>query len=159
MSKTIGYSIWLMPTEDIYNRLNSFISQLSKKYNTPNFEPHVTLIGEVLGSEEEILSKTSQLASVVRPYKIELGKIEYFNAYFRCLFLRAKQTVEVMNANLKARKLFGRQNELKYMPHLSLMYGNFSSQTKERIIAEIGREMSTVSIYFLQEVYQKIGIE
>jgi hypothetical protein len=50
-----------------------------------------------------------------------------------------------MEANLKARKIFNRQQDPKYMPHLSLMYGNFSPIIfspiiKEEIIDSMGRE-------------------
>jgi 2'-5' RNA ligase len=141
MSKTKGYSLWLMPIGEVYNKLNNLISELSRKYNTPHFEPHVTLIGEVLGSEEEIVLKTAQLTSVVRPYRIELGRVEYLNEYFRCLFLRVRETHEVMRANQISRKIFGRETDPKYMPHLSLMYGDFAPQIKEEIIAKIGKEI------------------
>lgn len=30
----------------------------------------------------------------------------------------------------------------KYIPHLSLMYGNFPSELKEKIIAEIGKDFN-----------------
>ena len=142
MTRAKGYSIWLMPTGDVYNKLNTLISQLSKKYNAPYFEPHITLIGEVLGSEDEVISKTTRLASVVHPYRIELVQVGYLNKYFRCLFLRAKETGEVMRANQEARKIFNRETDPKYMPHLSLMYGDFPPKTKEEIIAGIGREIS-----------------
>jgi len=52
MSKAKGYSLWLMPTEEVYDGLNTIISQLSRKYSTQYFKPHVTLIGEILGSED-----------------------------------------------------------------------------------------------------------
>lgn len=142
MLKAKGYSLWLMPTGEVYDRLNTLISQLSRKYNTPDFEPHVTLIGEVLGSADEIVSKTAQFATVVQSYRIGVGRVEYLNEYFRCLFLRAKETDEVMRANQEAREIFSQETDPRYMPHLSLMYGDFPPQTKEEIIAEIGKEIS-----------------
>jgi 2'-5' RNA ligase len=142
MSKAKSYSLWLMPTGEVYDRLNTLISQLSREYYTPYFKPHVTLIGEVLDSENEVISNIAHLTSVIHPYRIELGRVQYRNEYFRCLFLKAKETDEVMRANQEARKIFSRQSDLKYMPHLSLMYGDFTTQTKEEIIADIGREIS-----------------
>ncbi len=140
MSKTKRYSLWLMPSGEVYDRLKHLTSRLSSQYSAPDFEPHVTLIGKVLGSEEEIISKTALLASAVQPYRIELGRVEYLDEYFRCLFIRVRDTDEVMKADLEARKIFGRQNDPKYMPHLSLMYGNCPPETKKQIIVEIGEE-------------------
>jgi 2'-5' RNA ligase len=141
MLKTNVYSIWLIPTGEVYNRLNTLISKLSKNYNTPYFEPHVTLISKVLGSDNEIIQRTSQLSSLVRKYRIELNRVEYLDEYFRCLFLRLRETNEVMGANREAREIFGRKTDPKYMPHLSLMYGDFPPDKKREIIAEIGNEI------------------
>lgn len=47
MSETKGYSLWLMPYRKVYYKLKELISQLSKSHSSPDFEPHVTLIGEV----------------------------------------------------------------------------------------------------------------
>lgn len=142
MPEAKGYSLWLMPAGDVYDRLKGLISRLSRRYSTPDFEPHVTLLSEIPGPEDEIVSKTARLASVIGPYKIELSRVEYLNEYFRCLFLRAKETDEVMRANREARRIFGRETDPEYMPHLSLMYGDFPPRTKEKIIEEIGKEIS-----------------
>jgi 2'-5' RNA ligase len=140
MAGVKGYSLWLMPKDDVSNYLYNLIFQLSKKYSKPNFEPHITLIGELAGSEKDIISKTSQLAAVVKPYKVMLTKVEYLDEYFRCLFIKVKETDDVMNANSIARKIFNRNQDPKYEPHLSLMYGKLSIKTKEKIIGEIGNE-------------------
>jgi 2'-5' RNA ligase len=140
-AKGTGYSIWLIPENGVYRKLSDLISQLSREHNTPSFDPHVTLIGGVLGSEQEVVSKTDRLASIIKPYKVGARNVEYLNEYFKCLFLRVKETDEVVRANSEARKVFGKQSDLKYMPHLSLMYGNLSPQAKEQIIAKIGREI------------------
>lgn len=136
------YSIWLMPSGDVYRRLSGIISRLSEGYSAPYFEPHVTLLGGLAGREEEILSKASQLAARISPYEIRLNKVDFLDEYFRCLFIRAKADEPVLSANLSARNAFNRQHDPTYMPHLSLMYGNFSPEIKEEIIAEIGDEFN-----------------
>ena len=40
------YSIWLMPHGKCANSVSKIINNIGKKYNTPIFEPHVTLIGD-----------------------------------------------------------------------------------------------------------------
>ena len=40
------YSIWLMPHGKCANSVSRIINDISKKYNTPIFKPHVTLIGD-----------------------------------------------------------------------------------------------------------------
>jgi len=140
MPKAEGYSIWLIPEEEVYQKLAEIISQLSKKYSTPNFEPHVTLIGNLLGAGEEIISKTSKLASQLKPFKIKLKRAGYFDEYFRCLFIRAEKTNEIIEVNKIAREIFNLKSDSEYMPHLSLMYGDISAKIKEGILVDLGRE-------------------
>ncbi len=140
--RTKGYSLWLIPAGEVYQKLAKTISQLSRQYSAPNFEPHITLLGQLARPEEEVLSKTSQLATLLRPLEIKLTRVDYLDQYFRCLFIRVEETKEVVKANLKAREVFSRQNDPQYTPHLSLMYGHFTPKIKEKIIAEIGREFN-----------------
>lgn len=141
MPEAKGYSIWLMPSGKAYDVLCKIILRLSRKYNTPYFEPHVTLIGEISGSENEVVSKTANLASFLQPFKIEFRRVGYTNEYFRCLFLMAAVTDVIMKANHAARKAFGVETSKEYMPHLSLIYGNLLPAAKKEIIADIGEEM------------------
>lgn len=134
-----------MPVGDVYSDLARLIFQLSERYSAPNFEPHVTLLNQVVGSEEEILSKAAKLATIITPYEVQLAQVGYLDEYFRCIFLKVKQTDDVMNANARARKEF--QGYIKssgsakeYIPHLSLLYGNFPSRIKEEITTEIGQK-------------------
>ena len=46
-----------------------------------------------------------------------------------------------MRANKVARNTF-KMEDTEYMPHLSLMYGNVSTDKKKKIISEINREFN-----------------
>lgn len=59
--KAKGYSLWLMPTGEAYGKFSNLIKRLAKEYNAPVFEPHVTLIGDLMGSENGVLKKVEQL--------------------------------------------------------------------------------------------------
>jgi len=109
MSKAQGYSLWLIPTGETYDRLNNIIVSLSKRYKTQYFEPHVTLVGGILGSEDDVISKTSQLTALLHPHMIELSRIDFLNEYFRCLFVKARETAYVMSANQLARGVYGQE--------------------------------------------------
>ena len=138
MARAKGFSLWLMPSGDLCEALAHTILRLSRIYQTPAFEPHVTLLGELTEPEAEVLSKTQHLASLIRPCEIRLSRADYLSDYFRCLFLRVEETKPVMEANLKARKVFNRYRDPKYMPHLSLMYGSLGPGVKETIVPRVG---------------------
>jgi len=141
------YSLWLIPSGDAYKQLTNLISQLSERFSSPRFEPHVTLLNKILEPEEKIIDKTIQLANAIRSYDIKLTTVDYLENYFKCLFIRVEKTEEVLGANLRAREIFdqyyvGQNQNEEYMPHLSLMYGNFPPQTKEEIIGETKRDFN-----------------
>jgi 2'-5' RNA ligase len=142
MKGAIGYSIWLMPSADAYSRLLGLITQLSKDYGGPVFDPHVTLIGGVLGSNEEIVSKTLRLASLLEPFTIELENLDYSDEFFTCLFIRVKQSEKMIGAYSRAQDVFRLPRDPQWMPHLSILYGDFSSGMKAKIIQRIGSEFA-----------------
>jgi len=134
------YSIWILPPEAVFDKLDYVITQISKQYSTPYFEPHVTLLGNFTLPEEEMLSKTHQLTNFLKPFTLKLTTIDYLNEYFKSLFIRVEETEKLMEAHQEARTLFNRAHDPKFFPHLSLLYGNFSRETKENIISEIGKD-------------------
>ena len=96
------------------------------------------MAGEINLSERVAINKTSELAAKVRPLKIELSAVAHLDEYFRCIFIKARRTQNLLNAHSIARVAFGTENGEKYMPHLSLIYGDLNRQTKENIIKNIG---------------------
>jgi len=154
-----------MPTGKAYNRFSEIISRLSEEYNSPNFEPHVTLIGAIAGTEDDLSAKTTQLTSLIKPFGIKLAKVDYFDEYHKALFIKAEETTELIKANETAKEVFNLSPDSEYMPHLSLLYGDFSSETKEKIITNLGREFNidfeikSVCLYFTtgkEETWHKI---
>ena len=138
-----GHSLWLMPTGEAYDKLSGLIKRLVEEYNAPFFEPHVTLLGEAMQSEEDVLRRSEQLASGQKPFPIVLNTVDYQDFYFRALFVRAERTDPLQALNDRAKEVFEMQDIPDYMPHLSLMYGNFPQAVKECIIKAIGRDQAT----------------
>jgi 2'-5' RNA ligase len=141
MPRADVYSLWIMPEDDVYSRLSSTIRQLSKPYGTPEFEPHVTVIGTLTGDQHTLIEKIDQLAATMQPFDTKLRDIDYLNEYFRCLFIRIEQSAAVMGANTKARTILDQSRSADYMPHLSLMYGDIDAVVKKAIIQTIGKDL------------------
>ncbi len=142
MEKTIKqeYSLWLMPDGPAQQAMADIIRKLSAEYSAPLFPPHITLLGELTLPEEELIDGARRVASLLRPYPVQFGQVEYLDLYFRALFVHIKETSPVMRAGAVARQVFGRENGT-YLPHLSLLYGNFTPEVKESIIGKIGKSL------------------
>lgn len=123
---------------DLYKRLKILILDLSQRFNTAAFEPHVTLLPGVEISEEEVISKTGELAGKINPYRITLDLVDYTDFFFQSFVIRALATNEVLEANKLAREVFGRHKDTLYVPHLSVMYvRDLDNQTKKHLTVEI----------------------
>ena len=136
------YSLWLMPTEAIYQEFSRLISQLAKENSSIEFQPHITLIGNVEAREEEMIMKTREVASLIHPYPVKLLDIGYTNYYYRALYLNVQPSSEVLTAYQVAREIFPDASNTSYMPHLSLLYGDFPIVVKEQIIRKIGNNFT-----------------
>lgn len=62
-----------------------------------------------------------------QPYKLDFEQVSYGDKYFQCVYVLIKPTEEVVEAARAARKAFGLDENARYMPHLSLLYGKVDS--------------------------------
>jgi 2'-5' RNA ligase len=132
------YSLWLMPSGGTYKFLKNVMDRLSESYKSKIITPHTTLLGSLEFTETELLEKTKDLASTTQSFIIRLTNIGYSKNFYRALFVYVSQTQEILNAHKKAKKLFG-IDQVDFMPHLSLFYGEgYSIKEKELMIRQIG---------------------
>ena len=171
MPKTTGYSLWLMPERNTktYSFLDQLIRNLAARYQTPIFNSHITLLGGINDNEQNVREKTQLLAEKLTPYEIQLDEIGTNKTYFQILFYKIKPTHSALNANDIARKVFGINKE-KYFPHLSLAYGDLTSEqvfvlkqivTQYNQISEICFEIKTIELWRTEgavEKWRKIAI-
>ncbi|MDX1585312.1 MAG: 2'-5' RNA ligase family protein [Balneolaceae bacterium] len=140
MASSEKYSLWLRPFGDIAFSIQQRINKLSDKYDTPSFEPHVTLLSGLRHGETELIQLTDTLAGALSPFDLLLTKAGYRDKFYQSLFVHIKKSAKLMNAYNTALQLFGYEEEEEYIPHLSLMYGDISREEKERILSVMGRE-------------------
>jgi 2'-5' RNA ligase len=147
-----GYSLWLQPEGEQYEKLRNLIENISKSESSPAFEPHVTLLGELSGDLDDILEKTKKLATEHSPFKIKLTILDSMtprealiftsdkSRYFRCLFIRVERSEELVKINSDTAHAFGIEQRGPFVPHLSVMYGSLDQISKRRIISAVGSE-------------------
>ena len=130
------YHFWLKPSGKADEILRKTIDDLSKAYQGPLFDPHITLLSFLTGTEEEISFRSEQLGISLQPFEIQLMEPGYGDQYFQCVFLKVQKSPELMNAHELARKQFVNDTR-PYMPHLSLLYGHYSAEQKDKITSTL----------------------
>jgi len=130
------YSLWLIPKGDAFAHYGLVISDFSRRFQTPSFEPHITLIGDLNGKKQDMQSRTAKLATGLRPLRLETKGFGLEDYYVRSLYLRIAPSDELIRARELATKIFGK-TEIPYMPHLSLLYSDLSRDEKQKLIPTI----------------------
>lgn len=137
-----GYSLWLQPESQVFERFANIIRDLAGQHGGPIFEPHVTLLGEVAAPdqpEKDVVEKTKAIVEGRKLVSVYLTEIDFQDYYFRTLYVLADRSPELLGLYDRALEVFGREFS-PYMPHLSLMYGDYTVELKKQIISEIGRQ-------------------
>ena len=141
MTGPAQYSIWFVPPTPERDSLSNLIERLSREHSTPSFRPHVTVLGDLASPEQDTLSKTAELATLLTPFTIRLGRVSYSDHFFRSLYVEIEQSDELARAHREAARLLGIAADDGYMPHLSLMYGQVPVAEKRGIVASIAADL------------------
>lgn len=133
------YSLWIVPKGEPGQRLQELIDALAAEQDAPVFVPHLTLVADIRaesGGLAAMQQKVGKLARQIKPFSITLHGYGYLEEEFRCLFLLA-QSIGLAGAYRMAAQVFPQvdSEHFKKMPHASVLYGNYSEQTKQQIIA------------------------
>ena len=139
---TPTYHLWLKPSGAAYDVLAGTIQRLARELQVPAFEPHVTLLAYLDGSEQEHRLRTAGLAERLAPSECVLSKAAYLDEHFRCLFMVVDPTPTIMSWHAIAAQAFGKGAEA-YMPHVSLVYGLFPESRKLEIIGALPAAVRT----------------
>lgn len=141
------FSLWLVPDGKTRENLTRTIKQLAATHNAPSFDPHITLVGAVQESENEILDKTRRLAVSLAPLEITLGEVEYTEQFYRSIYSRVKLTSYLKNAHKTAADFFPKLLQEDFMPHLSLLYSTeVSKEEKQAIKPDLESEIKGIFV-------------
>jgi 2'-5' RNA ligase len=133
-----GISIWLSPLEEEAGPLRELIRDLARELGTPAFEPHVTLLPGLPGSQETIAKTAGQLLTTdLEAMRVTLGPAQTGPPPFRCLYLPIALTFRLVHAHAVLRQAFAVGDERPFEPHLSLVYGHLGEEQGRRLAGEI----------------------
>ena len=130
------HSLWIVPTGKALDTFVKINKELSQKYDAPIFEPHMTLIGNLEINQEECLQKSGILASLIKPFSIRFKIAKCLDKYYRCVFAKADESAQLINAAKLAKQIFYDNGE-EFIPHISLLYGDYSMDLRKTIVKSL----------------------
>jgi 2'-5' RNA ligase len=133
-----SYSLWMVPKGPLLQRLHKEIIHLAstsglKDNGAPSsFVPHVTLLGGIQRTEQEVLDISKRLAQHTSPFKITLDRVSIGNHFHQCIYILCERSGSLLAAGAAARSAFGLDPTDNYMPHLSLTYADETTPTSTK---------------------------
>ena len=159
MGEVTRYALWLLPDAATSEAFGKVITRLSERYQAPRFTPHVTLLGWITGSEQQLIQTTAELAQrlrVLHLHGIGFGGEQY---YFRCFYLKLQASPELLQAHEQASAAFNAGHSSDYMPHLSLVYGQGLVTDKATLRQELAADLpAQFSVDRLQLVHIRVSV-
>ena len=148
------YHLWLTSEGEGRDQLAEVIAQLSLRFKSPSFEPHITLLSGIKGEEHVVCEQAKVLARSIKPFSVNFLEIGYEEEYFRCLYLHVEKTSDILNAQQRASILCEKILPAVYRPHVSLLYGIVPLEVKRDIIrslpADLPQAFSVVGIQVIR---------
>lgn len=137
------YAIWYEPIGDVYTKLSKTIKDLSNKYESPLFVPHITLLpGGSSLDKETVINKLQNVLKSKQRFITKFASISHSDAEFRCIFIEVEQSPELINFSEQIQKEFNGKAVDNYYPHLTIFYGQYPQNERENIIKSLNDDFS-----------------
>lgn len=134
-SEIIRASVWIRPTGEALDRIHKVTRRLSFRKDGPEVPPHLTLLSGIETTRSDAGLKLKRLAARITPFTVRLGKIDWKADYFRCLYVAAERSRELVAAQRAAHEVFEMNPPAPFKPRICLFYGTLDDET-ERELAE-----------------------
>lgn len=124
--------------------LTDLVDELSGRFGTPRFAPHLTLLGDTTMPLPALERATAAAAEAVPAFTEPVALIEGSEAFFRSFY--ARFAVSPPLAALK--RTLDPEGSGSFMPHVSLLYGPVEPTAKAAAIAEVDARLAGRAIRF-----------
>ena len=142
---------WLIPAEPVHRFLQDLINDLARRYDTPVFEPHVTIH---VGADRADAAKNA-LRDAARECKLigltPLG-IDQSDEFIKTLFVQFAMSVELRKIGDIIREAANDSSQYELKPHLSLLYKNLAAAPRRELAASINVPFSEVTFDAIRAV-------
>ena len=124
---------WLTFQKDDEDFLQDIINELSKKYNSVSFEPHITACGLSNIELDKISKICENISARFEPFNVEFLNISYSDDLWKTLFVNLKTSMIMNEIYDNLRNEFQKIEKYVFEPHISLIYKNMSTSDKKEI--------------------------
>ncbi|KAI8113032.1 hypothetical protein M9435_003038 [Picochlorum sp. BPE23] len=130
------FSLWYVPPPGSLQKVQETIQQLASRYSAPVFPAHMTLVGGIRAPEATVRRISEELVDTLEPVGGHITCVDYGSIYHQCVFLKVECTEELEFQYRLAQRKFSMDENVQYMPHISLLYSDIDQKERERLTSE-----------------------
>ncbi|MEZ0169351.1 haloacid dehalogenase [Microvirga sp. TS319] len=146
--KTEYHSIWLMPCATQERMLSGIVRDLAGRFESPIFQPHLTLVEDMPRTCEELQPLLAQVAEDASAFDAPVETVEESGLYYRSFYARFPVVQPLRVMKTKAVEVFRVGNVESFMPHISLAYGVQEGPEKSRSMGDLRERLAGMSVRF-----------
>jgi hypothetical protein len=141
MPKSIALVYWLIPAQSERDFFSETIRILSKQFNAPCFEPHLTII-----MTPEIGLSPGKILKQIRtsPISLQVSGIGFSSKFTKTLFVRFKSGKSLEKLVVDFARETRSRAKAAHDPHVSLIYKKMPTSVKKELTSAIQLPFSTV---------------
>jgi len=117
------HSIWLLPDTDTSNEVRRVIECLAKLQETPVFEPHVTLLGDLTARIKNTAQQCEAAFAGVGQISARVTNVGRSDAHFMSLYLEVSLPSQIIDIRDSLSMKLSREKPSHFLAHISLAYG------------------------------------
>ena len=131
------YSVFLTPAGEDFAFLERVIAEVCAKYDSPPFEPHLTLYSGTFPDPEPLRRAVDAVMKGAPPITAAVSGIGYTPEYFRTLFLEFHEHPLLRMIHERLKRECGDLSPDPFAPHLSLLYADLPLGEKAALAARV----------------------
>ena len=134
------YAIWYIFERNDEEKIKKNIIEISERYKTPVFLPHITAYGLIKTDLESIEKSVLESIKNIKPFTVKKKSISVSNNFWKTVFIEFENNSNMIEINKKLEKKFLKFSKYTFEPHTSLIYKNMNLEEKQNIIENIELE-------------------
>ncbi len=135
------YSLWLIPDCPSEKNFQDLILDLSERFDTLAFAPHITLISDISGPPDGIQNHCRQVLDQINNRRVTIIDVLASRRPFMSLFAKIALDDEFLRLRQNLAEALGVAADPDFLPHLSLAYAVEEGRLKQQQLARLGRQL------------------
>lgn len=115
------FSYWIVPAEPIRTELRNLIARLAERFDTVQFEPHVTVYSGK-SEDQEVERNVHLVAKSFKPIALVPQSVEFSQALTKTLFVQFAPSSALQDMSDHLATNSHTQSGYELNPHVSLLY-------------------------------------